>query len=198
MSSWLHVASVCAAEPDTDNSAPQVVVPEVAAPQVEARPTPVAKAGWNRHTSQKRKFVVLVPASTQKIQVQDGDRVDITIFKGSTSAYMVSYGSLSAYGASKESISSDNADRLIQSSVEGLVKGFSKGSPAKLKSTKKITLQGQPGQESFIVNVEAGVQAKVRSFYVNKQMYQVSVVASGKSFPLKNADVFLNSFTLLK
>lgn len=191
--SCLSSTSVYAAEADATNTVARKVIPDV-----EPKPTPVAKSGWNRFTSDKRKFVVLVPVGTKKSQVQSGDLVDVTIFQGSTSAYIVSYAHLSAYGVSEESLDSDKADQLLESSVKGLVKGFSKGSPAELKSTKKITLQGQPGRESVVVNPKAGIEAKVRSFYVNKQVYHVYVGAPAKRFPTNNVDTFLNSFTLLK
>lgn len=190
---WLSSTCAYAAEADAGNTATPSVIPDV-----QPKPTPVPKPGWNRFTSKKRKFVVLVPAGTKKSQVQNGDLVDVTIFQGSANAYIVSYAHLSAYGISEESLKSDEADRLLENSVKGLVKGFSKGSPAELKSTKKITLQGQQGRESVVVNPKADIQAKVRSFYVDKQIYHVYVGASAKKFPTNNVNTFLNSFTLLK
>lgn len=87
-------------------------------------------------------------------------------------------------------------DKRLDSARDGAVVS-AKG---KLKSEKKITLDGRPGRDLHIETSAKGVEGAVRTriYAVNKRLFQTMVVGTRDFVGGKDAERFLDSFKLAK
>jgi hypothetical protein len=150
-------------------------------------------APWISFSPPKAGFSILLPAppleQQQTIKSPQGD-VKVTTFvldrKKEKGAYAVS---LSEFPL--KAIKSGTEERRLNNARDGAI-ASSKG---KLKSEKRLTLQGSPGRELLIWVGDMGV-IRTRIYAVKNRLYQVTVTGPGEWVTSKDPERFLGSFKI--
>ena len=154
----------------------------------------VELAGWKAFESKEGRFRVQMPTTPteqkQRVKTATG-QVEVFLFlaEGSAASFVLSYSDF----PEKEVKAGDEAKRL-DFARDGAVNS----ARGKLRSEKKIDLDGVPGRELVIDNGGGDMVLKVRIYAAERRLYQLLAVGPGAILTSKEAAAFLDSFRLLK
>lgn len=149
------------------------------------KPAPAAPQ-WERFVSGDQSFSVLMPGKpefkTQTLTAKNGRPVQYstyTVDLGS-SAYMVSY---------------SDYDRQTVLSLDGAIEGvLSSWKEPKIISRTRTSLYGEPAQ--IVDFTSENYRVVVRTFAVEKRLYQLGFIETQADFEPTLADQFMRSFRL--
>jgi hypothetical protein len=150
--------------------------------------------GWKLLTSKEGGFEVALPGtpikSEQRVKTATG-QLDVTVFAleaGRDTTYVVSYSDLPA-----DEVKPGRETKRLNFARDGAVAN----ARGKLRSEKKITLDGHPGRE-LVIETRTDVVIRMRVYAVKQRLYQVVAMGPGAFHQSKDAALFLDSFRLLK
>jgi hypothetical protein len=150
--------------------------------------------GWSVYTSKEGGFSVALPGkpaeNKQRVMTATG-HLDVYLFvvEGkSDAAYVVSYSDLPAAEAK-----AGTAEKRLDFAREGAVSN----ARGKLRTEKKIEIDGFPGRE-LIIETDKDVVIKMRIYAAKQRLYQTMAMGPGGFFQSTDATQFLDSLRLIK
>jgi hypothetical protein len=150
--------------------------------------------GWQVFTSKQGGFTIKLPGAPMesKRRVASAAGVlDVYLFvvDGKDDAsYVVSYSDLPG-----EQIKAGNEQKRLDFACEGAVNN----ARGKLRSEKKIELDGHPGRE-LIIDTDKEIVIRMRIYAVKQRLYQVMAIGPGLFTQSQDATRFLDSLRLVK
>jgi hypothetical protein len=151
-------------------------------------------AGWRVVTSKDGGFAIALPGepvqSKRRVMTAAGT-LDVYLFlvDGKDDAsYVVSYSDLPA-----AQVKAGNEEKRLDFASEGAVSN----ARGKLRSEKKVTLDGHPGRE-LVIEAENEVVIRMRIFAVKQRLFQAMAMGQGAFAQSKDAHRFLDSLRLIK
>ncbi len=151
------------------------------------------RAGWKAFVSKEGRFQVQMPTAPaeqkQRVKTATG-QVEVHLFlaEGSAATFVLSYSDFPA----NEVKAGDEAKRL-DFARDGAVSS----ARGKLRSERKIDLDGVPGRE-LVIDGASDTVLKVRVYAAERRLYQLMAVGPGAILGSKESAAFLDSFRLLK
>jgi len=150
---------------------------------------------WKLFTPKDGGYSVSLPGepteAKQDVKTATGN-IEVTFYalEAKDGAYVVSH---SAFPES--ALKGGTDDKRLDNARDGAV-ASAKG---RMKSEKKLTLDGFPGREVVIETDAKGMKAvRTRIYAVNKRLFQTLVVGPKSFVQGKDATMFLDSFKLVK
>jgi hypothetical protein len=151
-------------------------------------------AGWSVFTSKAGAFSVALPRtpteSKQKVMIATGT-LDVFVFVAEAkddATFVVSYSDLPA-----EEAKPGTAGKRLDFARDGAVSN----SRGKLRTQKKIELDGHPGRD-LVIETDKEIVIRMRVFAVNRRLYQAMAMSPGGAAQAKEAVQFLDSLRLIK
>jgi hypothetical protein len=150
-------------------------------------------AGWSVFTSKEGGFSVALPGtpveSKQRVMTATGN-LDVYLFvveKGDT-ACVISYSDLPA-----AEVKAGTIEKRLDFAREGAVDK----ARGKLRSEKKIELNGHPGRE-LVIEAEKDVVIRMRIYIAGRRLHQAMAMGPGGFSQSKDAGLFLDSLKLIR
>jgi hypothetical protein len=150
--------------------------------------------GWRVFTSKEGGFSVALPGppaeSKQRVATATG-HLDVYLFlvegKDGT-AYVVSYSDLPA-----DEVKPGSEEKRLDFAREGAVAN----ARGKLRTEKKVELDGCPGRE-LVIETDKDVVIRMRVYAAKRRLYQAMAMGPGGFSQSKDALLFLDSLRLVK
>jgi hypothetical protein len=151
-------------------------------------------APWKVLTSKDGDFAAAFPGSPiekkQRVKTATGE-LEVAVFvleRKDDSIFVVSYSDMPL-----SEVKTGTEEKRLDFAREGAVSN----ARGKLRSEKKIDMDGFPGRE-LVIETEKDIVIRMRVFAVRQRLYQAMAMGPGRFYQSKDAGTFLDSLRLIR